>query len=200
VSRSRPAFSHQPLPSRRVVLSEREEASLATRARDGETRAFDKLVESYARIVYNLVLRMVGDREDAKDLTQNTFLKAWRSIGSFDPGRKFFSWIYRIALNEAMNLLRSRRPRVDLDDRMADPRPSPAEQIDARDTQESVQAALAELGDSERQILVLRYFGELSYEEIADFLEIPEKTVKSRLFSARQEMGRILKRQGYGCP
>jgi len=200
VRRPRSAFSHQPLPFGRVVLSEREEAGLAIRAQDGETRAFDKLVESYARIVYNLVLRMVGDREDARDLTQSTFLKAWKGIGAFDPGRRFFTWIYRIALNEAMNLLRSRRPRVDLDDRMADPRPSPAERIDARDTRETIQAALAELGDSDRQILVLRYFGELSYKEIAGVLEIPEKTVKSRLFSARQDLGRILRRQGYGCP
>ncbi len=196
MSRTGFAFSRQPSPRRHVLLGEGEEADLAIRARDGETKAFDRLMDCYALIVYNLVLRMVGDREDARDLTQSTFLKAWRGIGSFDPGRRFFSWFYRIALNEATDLLRKRRLRIPLDDEITDPRPSPAERIDARERRDTIQAALAEMGDSERQILVLRYFGELSYEEIADFLEIPEKTVKSRLFGARRELGQILRRRG----
>jgi RNA polymerase sigma-70 factor (ECF subfamily) len=173
-----------------------DDADLVRRARAGDTRAFDELVSRHIQVVYNLALRLVGNREDAKDLTQVTFLKAWRALEGFDHSRRFFSWIYRIALNESLNLLRGRRPQEVLDDRIADPSQSPDEQVASRVREETVQAALMDLGEEHRQIILLHYFGELSYSELSGFLEVPEKTVKSRLFTARQMLGRVLKRRG----
>jgi RNA polymerase sigma-70 factor, ECF subfamily len=177
-------------------MGARDDVDLVRRARAGDTQAFDELVNEHIHVVYNLALRLVGNREDARDLTQSTFLKAWRGLEGFDRGHRFFSWIYRIALNESLNLLRNRRPHEALDERIADPSPPPDERAANHEREEAVQAGLMELGEGHRQIIILHHFAELSCAELSKLLGIPEKTVKSRLFTARQMLGRILKRRG----
>jgi RNA polymerase sigma-70 factor (ECF subfamily) len=174
-----------------------DEARLIRWAKEGDTRAFDALVGIYGRVVYNLALRMVGDPDDASDLTQRSFLRAWNGLGSFDSNRRFFSWLYRITINESLRLLEERRPLETLDERMADPAPSPEEYRNRRERSDRVQAALMAVGANDREILVLRYFGQLSYAELGELLEVPEKTIKSRLYTARQTLGRVLRQRGF---
>jgi RNA polymerase sigma-70 factor, ECF subfamily len=173
------------------------EADLVRRAKAGDTRAFDELVGKYIQVVFNVAYRLVGDREDARDLTQRTFMNAWRGLHRFDVRRRFFSWLYRIALNESLNLLRARRPQEALDERVVDPSPSPDEQADQRKQQEAIRVALMDLDEAHRQLIVLHHFAELSYEEMSGLFNVPEKTIKSRLFTARQMLGRILIRRGF---
>jgi RNA polymerase sigma-70 factor (ECF subfamily) len=175
----------------------RDEMDLVCRSKAGDTTAFDELVNRHVQVVYNLALRLVGNVEDAWDLTQGTFLKAWRGIDGFDSRRRFFSWLYRIALNESLNLLRSRRPQEALDERIADPSPSPAALADEHERQEAVHAALMDLDEGHRKVIVLRHFADLSYAELSDVFGVPQKTIKSRLFTARQMLGRILERRGF---
>ena len=178
-------------------MGEINEASLVRSAKKGDTQAFDELVRIYGRVVYNLALRMVGDPEDAWDLTQCSFLKAWSGLRSFDSNRRFFSWLYRIAMNESLGLLRDRRDQETIDEGVADPAPGPEERRDARELRDKAQAALMALKENDREVLVLRYFGQLSYAELSESLKVPEKTVKSRLFTARQKLGQVMKRRGF---
>jgi len=177
-------------------MNEEEEAALVEASREGDREAFGKLVDAYQKPVFNLALRMLGDREDARDATQETFLRAWESLSSFKPEHRFFSWIYRIAINEALDL-RSRRTR---------PEPIGAWAVSATqgpegamlesETSRIVQSALLELKPDHRTVAVLRHLRRCNYREIADILHIPEKTVKSRLFEARQQLKRALEARG----
>jgi RNA polymerase sigma-70 factor (ECF subfamily) len=178
-------------------MGEINEASLIRSAKEGDTQAFDELVGIYGKVVYNLALRMTGDPEDAWDLTQCSFMKAWSGLRSFDSNRRFFSWLYRIAMNESLSLLRDRRHQEMIDEGVADPAPGPEERTTTRELRDSVQSALMVLGEKDREVLVLRYFGQLSYAELSESLEVPEKTIKSRLFTARQRLGEVLRRRGF---
>ncbi len=160
----------------------------------GEASAFEPLVNRYQRILFGVALRLLGNYEDAKDATQNTFIRAYEHLDSFDPERRFFSWIYRIAVNESLNLRRARRPHVF--DGVVEVSGGQTEAIEARETAARVEQALARLSEEYREVVVLRYFGDLTYEEISDAVGVPEKTVKSRLFSARQRLAAELGRQG----
>ena len=167
------------------------DAALVARCLAGEVEAFEPLVLRYERVLFNVAVRMLGDREDARDVTQEAFLKAYQKLSSFDPTYRFFSWMYRIVLNESLNA-RSRRPPVGpLETEPVDPG-SPEDGLRARERRDRVQAALAGLATGDREVLVLRHFAELSYADIGTALGIAEKTVKSRLHEARQRLGRTL--------
>jgi RNA polymerase sigma-70 factor (ECF subfamily) len=139
---------------------------------------------------------MVGNREDASDITQTVFLKAWQAMGTFDRRHKFFSWIYRIMMNETLNHLGKRKRTEPLDEAMVSDGSGPDEDCSRQRLRESIQAALLELSPDYRQVIVLRHYAELSYEEMSGVLRIPEKTVKSRLHTARQLLSGILPRHG----
>lgn len=177
-------------------MHEAAEADLIRSAQKGDARAFGALATRYERVLFNLALRMVKNREDARDLTQVVFLKAYRGLGRFDPDRKLYSWLYRIMLNEGLNQIEARRAHEPLDEAIAAPQATPESAYESSRLDALVQAALMELGSDQRQVIVLRHFLQLSYEEMAGVLEIQEKTVKSRLFSARQQLAPILKRLG----
>ena len=156
----------------------------------GDAAAFETLVRRYQRVLFTVAVRLTGNTEDAQDVTQNTFIRAYERLETYDPARRFFSWIYRIAVNESLNFLRARRPHDELHDTLeANAADDPVER---EEKGERVQAALMELTKEYREVILLRYFGELSYEEIGETIGIPEKTVKSRLFSARQRLAEIL--------
>jgi RNA polymerase sigma-70 factor (ECF subfamily) len=135
---------------------------------------------------------MLGDADDARDATQATFVKAFLAIEAFDPARRFYSWIYRIGVNECLNLLRKKRSRADLDDSFVDTSRGPAEQFERAELKLHVRAALREIPVNDRVVILLRHYLDRSYREISEILEIPEKTVKSRLYTARQRLARLL--------
>ncbi len=173
----------------------------------GNVNDFEKLVTAYEKNVYSLALRMVGDPEDAADMTQETFIKAYRSLSSFRGDSKFSSWLYRIASNVCLDFLRSRsrHPQVSLsssdeDDRTAFELPdmsrNPEEQLMKKLGMEAVRRGLEQLPEQQRQILVLRELGGLSYAELAQTLGLEEGTVKSRIFRARKRLCALLLRDG----
>ncbi|MBA2301425.1 MAG: sigma-70 family RNA polymerase sigma factor [Acidobacteria bacterium] len=168
-----------------------DESELIGRCLAGDSSAFEPLVERYHRPLYRVAARLLGDQEEARDMTQTAFLKAYQSLATCDPERRFFSWIYRILLNECLNALRARRPMQGLDDSMAAPSRS-VDPIEAGETSRRVRKALLKLPEAQRDVIVLRYFAELRYEQVSAALGVPEKTVKSRLFSARQRLCELL--------
>lgn len=168
-----------------------EDAELVRRSLAGDTDAFGVLVTRYQHVMYTVALRMLGNTEDAKDVTQDAFVKAFRQLAAFDSSYRFFSWMYRIVINECLNSIRSRRPQEPLDIAIAG-RANPYESAMTIERRGQIEAALQRLTPEYRAVVVLRHFGGQSYGEIADALSIPEKTVKSRLFSARQLLGEML--------
>jgi RNA polymerase sigma-70 factor (ECF subfamily) len=177
------------------MIAEDEEA-LVLRSLAGDQRAFGELVSAHQQVLFNVALRMLNSPEDARDVTQTAFLKAWQKLHTYDRRNKFFSWIYRILLNEALNQLRQRRRLEPLDERMAAPERSPEEQAEANELGGIVQEGLMELGTEHRQVIILRHLVQLSHREIAELINLPEKTVKSRLYTGRQLLGGILRRRG----
>lgn len=177
------------LGGRRYLSRDESDAELARRCVGGDPEAFRPLVERYQKVLYNVAYRMVHDREDARDLAQGALVKAYRKLGSFDPERPFFSWLYRILVNDALSFLEKRRPTAPLEaERDAGAPGGPHEELERRERERRIQAALRELAPDSRQVIVLRYFADLSYAEMSEVLAIPEKTVKSRLFTARQRL------------
>jgi RNA polymerase sigma-70 factor (ECF subfamily) len=189
------AESLQPSGPSRVWTGDSDEA-LAARATNGDTRAFEVLVGRYERVVFSLTLRMTGNRQDARDLTQEVFLRAWRGLRGFDSRMRFFSWIYRIAIHASLNLRRGAVRRELLDWEPESNEGGPEDAAEAHELERDVEAALARLSNGDRQLIVLRHFLDQSYEEIAEILSVPAARVKSRLFEARQRLRRELERRG----
>jgi RNA polymerase sigma-70 factor (ECF subfamily) len=168
------------------------------RCLQGDSSAFEPIVRRYQRVLFSVARRMLGNHEDAMDATQNVFVRAYQRLDTFDPERRFFSWIYRIAVNECLNARRSRRPDEALADQPAGDEDSPLEAVAALERSESIDAALVKLSEEHRLVVVLRHFADLSYTEISEAIGVPEKTVKSRLFDARQRLGLLLRLQPGG--
>jgi RNA polymerase sigma-70 factor, ECF subfamily len=173
-----------------------DDPALVQRCRAGDRRAFERLVERYQRTVYNAALRMLHDPQDALDVAQTTFLKAFEHLADYDPRYKFYSWLYRIAVNESLDALGTRRPFQELDGAEPDDAPGPEREAEGVQTREAIEAALMRLSPELRSAIVLRHFMQLSYQDMADVLALPEKTVKSRLYSARQLLREQLLRRG----
>jgi RNA polymerase sigma-70 factor (ECF subfamily) len=167
-------------------VKEDDDATLVRRCRDGDRAAFERLVMRYQKPVFNAALRLLRDPEDARDVAQTTFLKVFEHLGDYDPSFKFYSWIYRIAVNESLNALGSRKPCEGLNGEEADAAPGPDRQLEGEQTGQAIEEALMRLNPELRTVIVLRHFMHLSYQDMSDILLLPEKTVKSRLYSARQ--------------
>ncbi len=168
------------------------DSSLVIETLNGDREAFGRLVEKYDRRIFNLAFRICGDYEDAMDVTQTVFVKAFDRLGTFDPSRKFFSWLYRMGVNESLNQVKSQRRIVHIEFDPPSRAPGPEQQIIREESNGLVQDALKKLGENQRVAIILRHFVDLSYRQMGDVLGIPEKTVKSRLYSARQRMKEIL--------
>jgi len=178
-----------------VSMTDSDEA-IVREVLDGRTGAFEVLVERYQAVLFNLALRILGDHDDARDAVQTAFMKGYSKTETFNPEHRFFSWIYRISLNESLNACKKRRPTEEVDSRLVDSARGPAELLVMNGLKDAVQSALMQLTLEYRQILVLRHFSDLSHRDIAEMLGIPEKTVKSRLFTARRLMEQGLARKG----
>lgn len=168
-----------------------EDARWVAQCLQGDLTAFEPLVRKYERVLFAVALRLVGDYEDARDATQSAFVRAYEALDRYDPNRKFFSWMYRIAVNECLNVKRGQRAQEPLAER-AETNAGPFEAFERTETRERIDAALKALTFEYREVIVLRHFAELSYEEIAEAVSVSPKTVKSRLFSARQRLALLL--------
>jgi len=175
-----------------VYLTEdADDQSLVRQCMAGDPASFEGLVQRYQRVFFTLAVRMLGDREDASDAVQNAFVKIYEKLHTYDPDRRFFSWAYRILVNECFNARRARRPVEPISgDLPATDNPLATLEIEER--RQLVRQALLALSFEHREVLVLRHFTELSYDEIGSTLDLPVATVKSRLHSARQRLARLL--------
>lgn len=173
---------------------------------DGDATAYRGLVERYQGRLYNVIYGMVRNREDARDLTQDAFVKAYKNLGRFRFGSSFYTWICRIGMNVAIDHLRKQKVRKaqEFDDgiatkghggviSLAHHRNDPRKELHRKEIHERILAALDELPDEQRQVVVLREMEGLSYKEIAEVMDIPEGTVMSRLYYARKKLQAALK-------
>ena len=195
------------------MMTAEYEQSLIRRVLAGERDAFEPLVTENQTLVYNLALRMTGSEQDALDMAQEAFIKAYSSLGSFRGDSRFSTWLYRLTANVCTDLLRSRarHPQQSLteteDDAdegaqsdLPDPTPGPEEQAERSEQRELVRAAIQQLPPEFARILLLRELGGLSYEEIGTQLRLEPGTVKSRLFRARSKLASILLKSGNFSP
>ena len=184
-----------------------DEKQLIKNAAAGDAAAFETLVERYQKQVYNLALRMVNNESDAEDLAQEAFIRAWRSLGSFQYTSQFSTWLYRLTTNICIDFLRSQKRRkvVSLtmlrDDEdsqwdLPDTEPLPEQQMIAAEDRAALARALASLDPDYRQVLTLRIVNECSYQQISQILGIAEGTVKSRLSRAREQLRKKMAASG----
>jgi RNA polymerase sigma-70 factor, ECF subfamily len=170
-------------------------------ARTGDKRAFSRLVEAYQRPVYSITYRMLGSPEEAEDAAQEAFLRAYANLNKYDPKRKFSTWLFSIANHHCIDRLRKRRMKwISIDDNpvlgnMAGDSPQPERQAISGEDRDEVQRVLDQLDSGYRMPLVLRYWEDCSYEEIAQIMEISIPAVKSRLFRARQQVAELYRNQ-----
>ncbi len=170
--------------------------ALVDRFRNGDRAAFTELVIRYQKPIYNAAFWVLRSTEDARDISQIVFLKVAERLDDYDPKYKFFSWIYRIAVNESLNLLRRNGWEQELDDEIDLPGKESADpewQVGEAEVSRRIQSALMSMTTNDRMVLTLRHFSECSYQEIGQILELDEKTVKSRLFEARHRLRGLLK-------
>jgi RNA polymerase sigma-70 factor (ECF subfamily) len=169
-----------------------DDSELVERCRQGDREAFTQLVVRYQRPIYNAAFWILRSADDAKDIAQDVFLKVAERLDEYDSHHRFFSWIYRIAVNESLNVMRRGGHEAPLDDdaeaTVEDAAAGPEALVSRRERADKVRRALLQASATDRAVLTLRHFGELSYEEIANVLDIDEKTVKSRLFDARARL------------
>ena len=169
-----------------------DERDLITAAADGDDDAFSEIVDRYQRPVYNLCYRLLGNHGDAEDASQEAFMKAYRGLKKYDPERPFMSWMLAISYNQCMDQLRRRRISwVGLEalfNRSDQQSPSAEIAVDALGQAESVQKALSALSANDRAAVVLKYWYDYSYDEIAETLSLTNSAVKSRLHRARREL------------
>lgn len=156
------------------------------RCLSGDIDAFEEILDRYEKPVYNLVVRLGADREEARDICQQVFVNVYQHLAAYDPGRRFFSWLYRAAVNETINHMRSRRTFEPVTEAVENARPNPEQAMEAAEQGREIERALRAIDVKYRLALIVRHFLQLSYEEAAYVLSVPEKTVKSRLFTARQ--------------
>ncbi|MBP3698525.1 MAG: sigma-70 family RNA polymerase sigma factor [Oscillospiraceae bacterium] len=176
------------------------ELLLISRARGGDRDAFGELVEQYRDNVYRLAYRMCGNAYDADEAAQEAFVAAWRALPNFRGDAKFSTWLYRLTTNAAIDVMRREKRHQTVGDGemmdLADDADSPQETVERTEQQEAVQKALATLSEEYREVLLLRYMEELDYAEIADVLQLPSGTVKSRINRAKAALKTALLKSG----
>jgi RNA polymerase sigma-70 factor, ECF subfamily len=193
------------LSGRNKVLMSDSEKNLLERAKAGDISAFEQLIEGYQRKIFNIALRMLGNYEDAGDLSQEVLIRIFKSIKSFKEESSFSTWIYRITTNVCLDEIRKRKNKrtISLDEeirldegemkrQIESDEPTPEDMAEKEDLKKLVNDAIAMLSDEHRIAIVLRDMQGLSYEEIAEALNVPEGTVKSRINRARQALKNIL--------
>ena len=165
---------------------------LARRCLEGDKKAFEEIVDRYQKTVFNTAFRILNDYEDAADVSQSAFIRVYENLEKFSARYQFFSWLYKITVNESLNFLKQRKEIGGIAaEEVADAK-TPEDLYKDVELSESIQQALMQIGLDYRLVIVLRYFQDLSYNEISYVLDTPEKTVKSRLFTARNLLKNIM--------
>lgn len=189
-------------------MTEEQLSALVADVLAGHTDAFEDIVRAYEKNVYNIALRLCGDREDALDIAQESFLKVYRSLHLFRGEGRFSVWLYRIVSNTALDYLRARSRRAEdsltVEDadgesserEIADLSAAPEALLERKLTRQAVQRCLLRLPEDQRKILLLREIEGFSYEEIGRILSLESGTVKSRIFRARKKLCEILSADG----
>jgi RNA polymerase sigma-70 factor (ECF subfamily) len=177
-------------------MQEPDDKDLVKRCLSRDLKAFETLLERYQKTVFNVALRVLSNTDDAADVTQATFVKAYEKLNSYDSRYKFFSWLYRIAVNTSLNFLEQKKRSDLLGDEEVSEGNRLEEELHAAERVEKLEDAILNLPVEYRVVIVLRHFHDLSYEEMGMILDLPEKTVKSRLFTARQMLKDLLTKSG----
>jgi len=171
----------------------------------GDIPAFDQLVRRWDRRIQGVIFRLVGNHDEARDVSQEAFLKAYRALGTFKQEARFSSWLYQIAINATRDRLRRRRRRTDLslddveeraDNPLRDAGPSALDLIVSNDLSRVVAAAMAALPEEQREVVILKEYQGLTFPEIAETLDVPLSTVKTRLYRGLGQLRVRLERQG----
>ena len=178
----------------------KDQENIIARARRGDADAFEQLVVAYRDQVFRLALRMCGNEADADEVAQEAFLSAWKALPNFRGDSRFSTWLYQLISHAAIDLMRREKRQIAAEDitevSAPDPGPSPQQQAERSETRQAVRDAMGQLSPEYRQIVVLRFLQELSYEEIGVVLKLPPGTVKSRLNRAKSQLKDILSKSG----
>lgn len=178
----------------------KDQENIIARARRGDADAFEQLVVAYRDQVFRLALRMCGNEADADEVAQEAFLSAWKALPNFRGDSQFSTWLYQLTSHAAIDLMRREKRQIAAEDitevSAPDPAPGPQQQAEQSETRQAVRDAMAQLSPEYRQIVVLRFLQELSYEEIGAVLKLPPGTVKSRLNRAKSQLKGILSKSG----
>jgi RNA polymerase sigma-70 factor (ECF subfamily) len=177
-------------------MNDMDDTALVKECLQGNPQAFGILVERYQKVIFNLAFRICNDYNDAQDVSQGVFIKVYENLRKYNKRYKFFSWLYRIAMNEALNMVKFKKNIEQLDNHKPDPDPSPEHQYQQTETDQLIQNALMSLKTEYRLVIILKHLQNFSYQEIARLLNISEKIVKSRLYTARQLLAQVLTDRG----
>ncbi|WP_027416729.1 RNA polymerase sigma factor SigW [Aneurinibacillus terranovensis] len=184
---------------------EKTEQRIIQRARQGERAAFAELVDLYKDKIYHVSYGMLGNKQEAEDVAQETFLRVYANLNNYDPKYKFSTWIYRIASNLCIDYIRKRKPTLSLDaeltgtdgmdwhDRFPDTGKGPEEEVITDELQEEVQGALMALNPKYRAVMILRYIEDLSLQEISEAISLPISTIKTRIHRGREALRKKLR-------
>ena len=176
-------------------MVEHSDKTLVQKTLKGDKRSFEILVEKYHKPIYNVAFRMTSNKEDSEDITQVVFMRAYKKLESYQPNYRFFSWIYKIAINESLNSIKKQPIYSDISENI----PSTSKSIEMENEKLNisfqVQNAIMELAPKYRILIILKHLQNCQYFDIANILGIPENKVKSRLFTGRQLLRKILLRK-----
>lgn len=178
----------------------KDQENIIARARRGDADAFEQLVVAYRDQVFRLALRMCGNEADADEVAQEAFLSAWKALPNFRGESQFSTWLYQLTTHAAIDLMRREKRQIAAEDitevSAPDPAPGPQQQAEQSEQREIVRDAILQLAPEQREVVVLRFMEELSYEEIGAVLKLPSGTVKSRLNRAKAQLKEILSKSG----
>lgn len=191
----------KPSPAVEPAQDSEQDVTLVRRAQGGDLDAYNELIRRYQERIYGTLYHMTSNHEDANDLTQEAFVKAWQALPSFKGGSSFFTWLYRIAVNKTLNFLKQRGKRYHLSlndmDVNAENDPdlvalvsehTPQREVNLNELQEKLNAAMQKLSETHRTVVVLHDIQGMSHEEIGKIIGCNTGTVRSRLFYARQQL------------
>jgi RNA polymerase sigma-70 factor (ECF subfamily) len=158
----------------------------------GDKKSFEEIVEKYYKTIFRLSFRITRDHDNAEEITQSAFIKAYENLNSYDCKYKFFSWLYRITVNEAINFSKREKRTEEISERISTDEGSPDKIYDEMELKKKIHDAIMQLDLLYRLPIVLKHLFDYSYKELSYVLDVPEKTVKSRLFTGRQLLKDIL--------